>query len=165
MLVCFKTVLCFYPQILYSNLNSANTEKCDITFLETPLKQQHWITVMLILSNISPRVLYWSAGLSFSRVGTDLNPWLQQLIVNFITDDDHNFTNITQDWAKSRQDPKQIGLHVSKREKIISLWNLWEKQNHIMAVLTDWTFHHGLCTELILMHVSWEELRLALQCV
>ena len=32
MLVCFKLVLRFYPQILYSNLNSANTEKCDITF-------------------------------------------------------------------------------------------------------------------------------------
>ena len=103
---------------------------------KTPLKQQHWITVMLILSNICPRVLYWGAGLSFSRVGTDLNPWLQQLIVNFITDDDHNITNVTQDWARSRQDPKQIGLHVSKREKTISLWN----QGVILLLLLGETY-------------------------
>ena len=81
---------------------------------------------MLILSNICPRVLYWYW----------LEPLTSAIIVNFITDDDHNITNIAQDRASSRQDPKQIGLHVSKREKTISLWN----QGVILLLLLGETY-------------------------
>ena len=57
--------------------------------------------------------------------------------------------------------PDRLNLPSATRNAVVAA-SLFSS-NYSCIVISPW--EHGFCTELILMHVSWEELRLALQCV